>query len=251
MNTSQKIWIIGASSGIGAALAKELAKRGHKIALSARRDEPLSDLKEIMPNRDDHLVMPVDASHAKKIQKCYSEIKDEWGEIDRVIYMAGLYTPNAIADMELDTAEKIIQVNLMGALYTVDTVLKSFLEKKSGQIALCASVAGYRGLPNSQPYGASKAGLINYAESLRAEYGKIIDIKMINPGFVETRLTDKNDFKMPMKITSEKAAIYIADGLETKSFDIHFPKRFTFFVKLLSLLPNWLYFPIIQSRTFK
>ena len=110
-----------------------------------------------------------------------------------------------------------------------------------GQLVLCGSVAGYRGLPNGQPYSATKAALINLAESLRAEE-RVLDIKVINPGFVRTALTDKNTFKMPMRIEPEEAARIIAEKLQTNCFEIHFPKRFTFFAKLIALLPAWLYF---------
>ncbi len=244
--TSKNIWIIGASSGIGAALARQLAKRGHKIALSARRAGALEELKEQL-NGDGHLAIPVDAGDLQNIEDGFDILKSKWNHVDSVIFMAGLYTPSAIIDIDMTEAQKIMQVNFMGAMYTVKTVLPALLEQGMGQIALCSSVAGYRGLPNSQPYGASKAAMINYTESLRAEHGKTLDIKMINPGFVETRLTDKNNFKMPMRITPEKAAVYIAKGLEKSSFDIHFPKKFTYLVKLLAALPAWLYFKIMTQ----
>ena len=130
----------------------------------------------------------------------------------------------------------------------IETVLPLLLAQGGGQITLCASVAGYRGLPKSQPYGATKAGLINIAESLAAEVPKQIDVRVINPGFVESRLTDKNDFKMPMRISPEKAAKAIADGLNKPGFEIHFPKAFTRIMKLLSYLPNSLYFALMRRQ---
>ena len=138
---------------------------------------------------------------------------------------------------------KIIETNLLSVfniLEVVVPVLRS--QNQRSQLAICASAAGYVGLPGSQPYGSSKAGLIHLVESLKAEYGKSIDIKLINPGFVESRLTDKNEFYMPFRITAEKAAKRISSGLNSRKFEIHFPKRFTYLMKLVAFLPYSIYF---------
>jgi short-subunit dehydrogenase len=136
---------------------------------------------------------------------------------------------------------------LNGAFNAVHAVLPILKSQAHGQFVLCGSVAGYCGLPNGQPYSATKAGVINLAESLRAEEGHL-DIKVINPGFVRTPLTDKNNFKMPMMIEPEEAAKIIVKGLQSKKFEIHFPKRFTFLMKILSVLPDFLYFKIIGLK---
>lgn len=240
----KNIWIIGASSGIGKALAIELGKRGHSLALSARRADPLSDIVVTLPKAN-HLVIPLDVADQKTIEKGLEDIQSQWQKIDSVIFMAGLYTPMALAEIDIQKTQQIIDINLMGAYRVLNVILPILKKHGHGQIALCASVSGYRGLPNAQPYGSTKAAMINLAESLRAEEGNMLDIKVINPGFVKTRLTDKNDFDMPMRITPEKAAIYIAKGLEKSGFDIHFPKRFTLIVKTLTFLPSWLYFKIV------
>ena len=138
----------------------------------------------------------------------------------------------------------------MGTLNCLHAVLPILQRQKSGQIALCGSVAGYRGLPNAQPYGATKAAIINLAESLKLETaGSGIDVRVINPGFVRTPMTDKNSFDMPMIISPEQAARSLADQLAGSGFEIHFPKKFTWAMKILRLLPDALYFPIVRRMT--
>lgn len=239
--TAKHIWIIGASSGIGRALAVELSRRGHSLVLSARRAEKLAALNAELGDR--HVVAPLDATDSAAVSKIHDGIK----KLDGVVYMSGAYDPKPVHDIDLETARTIVDVNLMGVLYLVDCVLPRFLDVGKGQIALCGSIAGYSGLPMAQPYGATKAALINYAETLRLETAdKGVDVKLINPGFVETPMTDKNDFHMPMKISPQAAARAIADGLEKKAFEIHMPKKFTRLLKLLRILPYGLYFPIVR-----
>lgn len=239
-------WIIGASEGIGAALAHSLAEKGEVLCLSARSEVGLQEVQKTLSG-DGHIVMPFDAANRQALAKAHEDIRAAWPRIDRVIFMAGLYTPTSFGQIDLDEAEKIITVNLTSVFYLVETILSKMQAQGSGQIAICGSVAGYVGLPNSQPYGASKAGLINLVESLRAEVGDVLDIKLINPGFVETRLTDKNDFDMPSRITATEAGEIIARELDTKKFEIHFPKRFTYLMKIISNLPYWLYFHVAKK----
>ena len=240
-------WIIGASSGIGEALARELAARGETVCVSARSVDAL-DALVLSLKGEGHMALPLDVSSHKAVLHALHRLRAEFPRIDRVIFMAGLYTPMSFGSMNLEEAERIIKVNLTSSIYVIEAVLPALLDQGGGQIALCASVAGYRGLPKSQPYGATKAGLINLAESLAAEVPGQIDVRVINPGFVESRLTDKNDFNMPMRISPEKAARAIADGLDKRGFEIHFPKAFTRIMKLLSILPNWLYFTLMRRR---
>lgn len=246
-DTRKYSWIIGASAGIGEALAKALAKKGEIICLSARSEEGLKRVEATLAG-DGHIIMPFDASEQAAVRQAHEKIRQEWPRIDRVIFMAGLYTPRSFGEIDLGEAEKIISVNLTSVFYLVETILPLMkAQDTKGQIAICASVAGYIGLPNSQPYGASKAGLINLIESLKAEMGDVLDIKMINPGFVETRLTEKNDFEMPARISAEEAGDIIARELESKKFEIHFPKRFTYIMKIISNLPYWLYFHVAKK----
>jgi short-subunit dehydrogenase len=238
------IWIIGCSSGIGAALAKKLASEGAILALSARREEKLQELKAELQG-DEHLVVPLDVSDEKAVESAMQTISAAFPRLDRAIFLAAIYNAHDGKPKELDFMHKALQVNI-GGVFNMMHFLTPFYEKQGkGQVVICASVAGYRGLPTGQPYCATKAALNNYAESLYLELKpKNINVKVINPGFVETPLTEKNDFTMPMIIKTEEAADYIAKGLKGGAFEIHFPKRFTFIMKLISILPKCLYFPL-------
>jgi short-subunit dehydrogenase len=230
------IWVIGASSGIGAALAQELASRGAVLALSARRKDALEKLKDSLGGKK-HKVFALDITDAELVTRTAGAIRAAFGRIDSVIFLAANYTPMKLTTLNLAVTKQIIDVNLTGAFHVVHAVLPILQDQSQGQIALCGSIAGYIGLPGGQPYSATKAAIINLAESLRGELPERIDVKLINPGFVRTALTDKNNFKMPMIIETESAAKAIADGLCEKRFEIHFPKRFTCALKVLKILP--------------
>lgn len=237
----KNIWIIGASSGIGHALSKELSQRGAKLILSARSTDKLEALKTKLAG-DPH-VYPVDIRNLESLQNALKFAQEKCGHVDSIINLAALYEPASIKDMNIEKARLLVDVNLTGSLNLIHAALPVLKSQRSGQFVLCGSVAGYRGLPNGQPYSATKAAIINLAESLKIE-NPDLDIKLINPGFVRTPLTDKNDFDMPMMIEPEEAARAIADGLLKKNFEIHFPKKFTILMKFLRLLPNAVYFKI-------
>lgn len=237
----KKIWIVGASSGIGAALALELSRRGAVLTLSARRAEELENISRDFerPAR----IAPLDVSDAHSMH----QVAQEHGPFDSVIFMAAIYNPGLLENMKLDDARRVIDINVNGALNVIDAVYPAMRQLKKGQIVLCGSVAGYCGLPNSQPYSLTKAAVMNLAQTLKIEAERHnIDVKLISPGFVRTPLTDKNDFNMPMMIEPEEAARIIADGLTRANFEIHFPGKFTNIVKLLSILPHSLYFSIAR-----
>jgi short-subunit dehydrogenase len=229
------IWIIGASSGIGYALAVELAAQGATLALSARRKEELEKLKERIGQR--HMIYPLDVTDTELTIRTAKAIHAGNGRIDRVIFMSAAYTPMQLDGLDMLVTRHMVDVNIMGAFNVVHAVLPLLKEQKTGQIALCGSVAGYTGLSGGQPYSATKAAVMNIAESLAAECPNHIDVKLISPGFVRTPLTDKNKFSMPMIITPETAAKAIANRLSSKRFEIHFPKKFTLMLKFLDLLP--------------
>lgn len=232
----QIVWIIGASSGIGSALARELAGRGATLALSARRKDELESLKATIGQH--HKVFALDVTDAETTLRTAQAIRAAFGRIDRIVFLAAAYSPMKIDALDLAVVKGIVDVNLAGAFNIVHAALSILKTQKSkGQLALCGSVAGYIGLPGGQPYSATKAAIINLAESLYAECKNMIDIKLISPGFVRTPLTDKNNFNMPMIIEPKQAASAISDGLLSKRFEIHFPKRFTTFLKVLRLLP--------------
>lgn len=233
---NETIWIVGASSGIGRELAIQLSNQGASLILSARRIDELNKLQAELGSGCQ--IYPLDVADSQQVIDVCVKIK----KVDRVIYMPALYKPDSIANMDLEFMSKMIDVNIKGAVYVTHSVLPIFEKQNSGQIVLCASVAGYTGLPNGQPYSATKAAIINFAESLYAESPGYIDVKIICPGFVSTPMTAKNDFHMPMIITPEQAAASIIVGLNKSAFEIHFPKKLTLILKLISCLPYRLKF---------
>lgn len=235
------IWIIGASSGIGHALACELSARGANLILSARNHDALKQLNAQLENL--HTVLSFDAADKESFSAAFESIR----KIDSVIYLAAAYTPGNIADISWENTAETISINLQSVFTLLRHLIPYYKSQGHGQIALCGSVAGYVGLPGGQPYSATKAAIMNLTQSLRAEMAdENIDVRLISPGFVKTPLTDKNDFAMPIIIMPEEAARAIADGLKKKNFEIHFPKKFTFLIKILAALPYSLYFPLAR-----
>ena len=240
----KNIWIIGASSGIGRSLAIELASQGATLILSARSESKLHDLNQDLGEQ--HYVLPLNVIDVESFRVAVESIKGKFSSLDSVILMAATYHPGFLDEMDIKSGYQIIDVNFKGALNMIYTVLPIFKKQGFGQIALCGSVAGYRGLPKGQPYSATKSAVISLAESLRAEEPDL-DIKIINPGFVRTLMTDKNDFEMPMMIEANEAAKIITRELQTKRFEIHFPKKFTALMKIIRLFPPWLYFLFVKK----
>ncbi|NRB10647.1 MAG: SDR family NAD(P)-dependent oxidoreductase [Rickettsiaceae bacterium] len=244
--TEEVIWIVGCSAGIGKDLAISLAASGASIILSARSKDQLELVNKKLVGSG-HLILPLDISNIKEVAKAVKLITTKYQKIDRVIFMAGIYEPTSCNSMDINKASQIIDINLKGVINIVHFTLPILEQQSKGQIVLCASIAGYFGLPNGQPYSASKAGIINLAESLRCEYDKSnIDVKVINPGFVKTRLTDKNKFSMPFIMDSKEAALAIIKGIQKKSFEIHFPKKLTIIFKILRILPFAIYFWLVK-----
>ncbi len=244
MSEPETIWIIGASDGIGAALAREWAQRGARLVLSARSQDRLEDLAaELGPK---HIPLALDVSDRASINAAATKMS-QITPIDRVVHLAALYDPGKIAELDPDTAAQIVTTNLTGSFHVAQVAPP--LLRVGGQLALCGSVAGYIGLPQGQIYSATKAGVINLAESLRAELSDRVDVRLINPGFVDTRLTQRNTFEMPAIMTPEAAASAIIDGLNTQRFEVHFPKRLTWGLKLLSALPYWAALPLTKRLT--
>ncbi len=236
--SNEHIWIIGASSGIGKALAEKLSQEGATLILSSRRQDELETLQSSLGEQ--HRIYPLDVADSQQVKETTQTLFKQFNKIDRIIFMAAIYRPDGIEQLDMSFAQQLVHVNLLGAIYITYAILPLLEQQTKAQIALCASVAGYTGLPSGQPYSATKAALINFSESLYAEVAEHIDIKVINPGFVRTRITDKNKFHMPMRIEPEAAAEAIAKGLKKKAFEIHFPKRFTYCVKLLSHFPYFI-----------
>lgn len=237
------MWLVGASAGIGAALAHALAAQGAKLALSSRK---LASLEAL--DIQGALLLPCDSTQPDTLTAARDALVAAWGGVDLVVYLAGGYEPMQADTLDVAVLEQVVDVNFHGAVRLTAVAMPEL--KAGGGIALVASVAGYQGLPKALAYGSGKAALIHFAECLYMDLtDKGIGVWVINPGFVSTRLTAKNDFNMPALITPEQAAKDIMDGLASGGFEIHFPKRFTRVLKLLSLLPYRLYFPLVKRMT--
>ncbi|HSD59426.1 MAG TPA: SDR family NAD(P)-dependent oxidoreductase [Burkholderiales bacterium] len=244
----RRVWIIGASSGIGAATARLFLEKGARVALSARSREPLAALAAIAPDRA--LALPLDARQDEEIAAALREIVARWGGLDLVLFCAGTYSPMRAWSLDGAKATEMVQLNLVSVISGLREVMPQLLSQGGGAIALVASVAGYRGLPGALVYGATKAALINLAETLYLDLApRGIAVYLVNPGFVKTPLTDRNTFRMPALVSAEEAAREIARGIEGGRFEIHFPRRFTLALRLARLLPYSLYFRLAHRAT--
>lgn len=244
---NKRIWVIGASSGIGFACTKDFLSHGAKVAISARRANLLQEINEAYPS-DQVLSLALDARNHSELSIAYQAIKDAWGGLDLIVFVSGIYEPMRADSFDLSKAKNIIDLNILGPMSACAVVLPDFISCQSGGIAIVSSVAGYSGLPKALAYGPSKAAMINFCENLYYDLKpKGISVYMINPGFVATDATANNDFQMPALITPEKASEYILDGIQAGKFDIHFPKRFSLFLKFLRILPYPLYFYLLKK----
>ena len=245
----QRVWVLGASSGIGKAFSEALLKRGARVALSARNRDSLETVASKF-DASQTLVLPVDVAKQFDIDAAYSRIAAEWFGIDLLVLLSGTHLPVRAWELDANEAEQLFRVNVFGVFRTVARVIPEMLARGDGGIAVVSSVAGYRGLPSALIYGASKAALINFTETLYLDLRpKGVSVYLVNPGFVRTPLTDRNDFKMPALISVEEAAAQMVRGFERGEFEIHFPKRFTRVMKLLRLLPYRLFFPLVHRIT--
>jgi len=240
------IWITGASSGIGKALAIKFAKEGWKVVISARRENLLN---EIAKTHNEIFPYPLDVTDIEKCKSVFSNIKEKFKNIDISVFCTGMHDPKSEKVLNIDKVRQIMEVNFFGTVNSINAVYDYYKDRKSGQIAIVSSVAGYRGLPAGGAYCSSKSALITFAESLYFDLKrKNVRVTVINPGFIKTPMTDQNDFPMPMIKSPEFAAEKMFKGLtQLNSFEIHFPKQFTFIMKILKIMPNWLYLKIIKK----
>jgi NAD(P)-dependent dehydrogenase (short-subunit alcohol dehydrogenase family) len=247
----RRVWIIGASSGIGRATAHALHAAGALVGVSARHTEALEAFVREHPGAK---ALPLDVTDAAQVQQATRSWLAQAGALDLVLYCAGHYRAMVASAFDLDDALRHQQVNVVGALHVLDAVLP-VLRAQAAQgapahLGLVASVAGYRGLPQSLAYGPTKAALINLAEALYLDLApEGVGVSVINPGFVETPLTAQNDFQMPALIDAETAAREILAGWRDGRFEIHFPKRFTRVLKVLRPLPDAWYFAAVRRAT--
>ena len=242
------IWITGASSGIGKSLALKFANEGWQVAASARREDLLNQLSESNQNISP---FPLDVTNRENCEEIFEKIKNKFENIDTCFFSTGTWDPKREKEIDIDQMKKVMEVNFFGTLNCIKAVEMYFKEKKNGNISIVSSIAGYRGLPNSTGYGASKAALNNLAESLYFDFGRYnVRVSLISPGFIKTPMTDKNQFKMPFLKTPEFAAEKIYNGLiNGSSFEIDFPKELTLILKFLKILPDSVYFKLIRKLT--
>tara|TARA_B100000579_G_scaffold296535_1_gene246615 strand:- start:157 stop:912 length:756 start_codon:yes stop_codon:yes gene_type:complete len=243
---SKKIWITGASSGIGKSLALKFANSGWTVAISARRENLL---RELTKQNSNIFSFPLDVKNAKSTEKVFQNIIEEFKSLDICVFCTGIHDPDAEKNLNAEKIREIMETNFFGTLNCIIAVNNYFKEKKSGHISIVSSVAGYRGLPAASGYCASKSALSSLAESLYFDFKRHnVRVSLISPGFIKTPMTDKNKFPMPMIKSPEFAAEKMFVGLTKKnSFEIHFPIAFTFLMKLLKIMPNWLYFFLVKK----
>jgi NAD(P)-dependent dehydrogenase (short-subunit alcohol dehydrogenase family) len=242
------VWLTGASAGIGRALALRLARDGWRVAASARRGDALDSLRQEARGLPGEIrAFPVDVTDRRAVAACVAAIEREFGRIDLALLNAGTHEPMPADKFSAAIVQRLLDINVMGVANGLEAVLPLLIARGAGRVAIVASLAGYGGLPSAAAYGASKAALINMAESLRPELlERGVVLQVINPGFVKTPLTDKNDFDMPFLISAEDAAEAILRGLKSDRFEIAFPGAFVRLMKLLRLLPYGLYFRLTR-----
>jgi len=240
------IWITGASSGIGRELALKFAREGWQVAVSARRENLLNEISEL---NNKIFSFPLDVTDSEKCKEVFNQIKEKFNEIDISIFCTGIHDPKSERKLNLESFRKIMNVNFFGTINSINAVYEYYKEKKSGHISIVSSVAGYRGLPAGGAYCASKSALTNYAESLYFDMKRHnVRVSVVSPGFIKTPMTDLNDIPMPMIQSAEFAANEMFKGLtNSNSFEIHFPKKFTFIMKILKIMPNWLYLKLVKK----
>ena len=239
------IWITGASSGIGKAVAEKFASKGWKVAVSARTKAVLDQ----MSKNQNMFSFPMDVTDQAQIKKSFDNILTEFGDLDLCIFSSGTYDPKDESKINSDKIRNVINVNFFGVIDCVKVVEDHFKNKKSGHISIVSSIAGYRGLPNSSGYGPSKAALTNFAESIYFDFKKYgVRVSIISPGFIKTPLTDKNEFPMPFLKTPDYAAEKIFNGLvKSNVFEVHFPKGLTLTLKFLRILPYKIYLFLVDK----
>jgi NAD(P)-dependent dehydrogenase (short-subunit alcohol dehydrogenase family) len=241
------VWLVGASTGIGRATAELLHAKGAQVIVSARNAAAVAQFELQNPGS---LGLALDATDREAMRAAAAAIVERFGRIDLALYCAGYYKPMRATAFDLADALQHERVNYVGALHLLDAVLPTLLKQGRGHLSLVSSVAGYRGLPNGLAYGPTKAALINLAETLYFDLQpRGIGVSVVNPGFVETPLTAQNEFAMPALITPEQAAQEMLAGWAAGRFEIHFPKRFTLWLKALRHVSDALYFKAVRKAT--
>jgi NADP-dependent 3-hydroxy acid dehydrogenase YdfG len=237
--TGKRYWIVGASEGLGRALALKLSKAGAEVIVSARSAERLEALVAELPGPG--RAVACDVADAESVKRAAAEA----GEVDGMVYLAGLYWPMKATEWDAGKVATMVDVNLTSAARVVGEVLPGMLARKQGHIVLTGSLSGFRGLPGAIGYGATKAGIMSLGETMRIDLkGTGVVVQNANPGFIRTRLTDKNDFKMPFLMEPEAAADHMMTLMRSDRFSSSFPWLFGAWFRFSQFLPDWLYYRI-------
>lgn len=234
--TGKTYWLIGASEGLGRALAKDLSEAGASVVLSARNATRLEELTgELQQAR----AVAFDVTSPDAVRNAVAAV----GPVDGIIYNAGAYEPMRTTDWDADAALTMCNVNFIGAMRVLGEIVPQFIKAGHGDITLIGSLAGYRGLPAAIGYGASKAALISLAETMRHDLkGSGVVVRIVNPGFIKTRLTRKNDFRMPMLMSPEIAAKHVVKAMRSRRFRTDFPAPFSWLMRSLTFLPDFVFY---------
>ena len=225
-------WIIGASEGLGRALAQALSREGAHLILSARNAERLAEICKTTPRAR---AVPMDVTDLAQVRRAVADT----GAVDGLVYNAGAYDPMRSSEWRTEAALAMSDVNYLGALRVLGETVPGFVQAGQGDITLIGSLAGYHGLPAAIGYGASKAALISLAETMRHDLaGTGVTVRIVNPGFIRTRLTEKNSFNMPMLMTPEDAAGRVVRAMSRRRFRTDFPAPFSWFIRLIDYLPD-------------
>lgn len=245
MENKKVIWITGASSGIGRALAIKFANEDWTVIASARREDLLQKLDK--ENKNIHSY-PLDVTNIEQCKYVFKSIIEKYSNIEISLFGTGMQDSKSEKSFKLEKVREIIEINYFGIMNSINSIYDYYSDKKSGQISIISSIVGYRGLPAAGAYCASKAALISFSESLYFDMKKKnVRVRLINPGFIKTPMSDKSELPMPMIESAEYAAEKIYIGLvKQKNFEIHFPKTLTIIMKVIRILPNWLYFGVIN-----
>ena len=236
----KRYWLVGASEGLGRALALTMAKAGAEVIVSARSQDRLDELVTEMGSGT---AVACDVTDQASVDAAVAQI----GEIDGIVYLAGVYWPMSAAEWDAEKATQMVEINMMGAFRTVGAVVPQMTARDSGHIVITGSLSGFRGLPRTVGYGASKAAVMYLAEGMYADLKDTgIDVQVVNPGFIKTRLTDKNDFKMPFIMEPEEAAEDFFNHMKLGGFKRSFPTVFSWLFRVSQFWPDWLYYRVFR-----
>lgn len=237
----KRYWLVGASDGLGAALAKQLSRAGAEVILSARSGDKLEDVVNNLPGKASFVKL--DVADANSVVRAAEEI----GEVDGVVYLAGVYWPFSAKHWNAEQGNAMADINFTGLMRVMGQVVPQMVKRDEGHVVITSSLAAYRGLPKSIGYSASKAATLSLAESMYADLRKTgVKVQVVNPGFIKTQLTDKNNFEMPFLMEADDAAREVFEHMNTDKFKKSFPFVFSMLFRAAQFLPDALYFRLMR-----